>query len=326
MKEFKTKQKNYKVNRIVLAVLLILAGLLGACSKKDGNPDMKSTEVKEYFVYYIDKNETKIVGESYQPIAAGKEELVNEYITALGKAPKDIALKSAKPESVKVDDVTFNEESGGLSIDFNSAYNTLTGISEVLFRACVVKTLNQIDGVDDVEFYIEGQPLTGLNDQPVSFMKAEDFIDDTSAENVYVTVYFANERGNKLVATNLKIPMYEGNISVEKLILDSLIDGPKDIKNIDDKVQKTIPDGTKLLTVTTTDGICHVDFNEKFLDKIEGIKDDVIIYSVVDSLVELSTINKVQITINGEVKKTYREDISLDSMFERNLDLVEGSK
>lgn len=89
---------------------------------------------------------------------------------------------------------------------------------------------------------------------------------------------------------------------------------------------KTIPDGTELLNVSTKDGICYVDFNEKFMDKMEGIKDEVVIYSVVNSLVELSTINKVQFTINGEIKKNYREGISFDGLFERNLDLVEGSK
>lgn len=326
MKEYEIKNKKNKTNIISLSVFLLLAVLLGGCSQKEETSDNKKSEEPEFFVYYIDKNESKIVGEPYKPVSADKKGLVNEYFEALSKEPKDITLKSAKPENLKVNEFTFNEDNDGLSVNFNSAYNTLSGITEVLFRACVVKTLCQIDGVDDVEFYVEGQPLKGLNDQPVSFMKADDFIDDTSAENVYVTVYFANERGNKLVATNLRIPMNDGNKSVEKLILESLIEGPQNIKNIDEKVQKTVPEGAKLLNASTIDGICYVDFNEKFLDKIQGIKDEVIIYSIVNSLVELSTINKVQFTINGEVKKSYREEISLDKLYERNLDLVEGSK
>jgi germination protein M len=325
MKESEIKYKKNKLNIVSLVVFLIIAVLLGGCSSQKKENDKSKTEESKYYVYYIDKNETKIVGEPYKPVATDKEELVKEYFKALSKEPKDISLKSAKPEELEVQKVKFNEDNG-LSIDFNSAYSNLEGVSEVLFRACVVKTLCQIDGVNDVEFYVEGQPLTGLNDQPISFMKDTDFIDGTSAENVYVTVYFANEKGNKLVATNLKIPMYDSNGSVEKLILASLIAGPKDIKNINDKVQKTIPDGTKLIDASTKDGICYVNFNEDFLDKLSGIKDDVVIYSVVNSLVELSTINKVQFLINGETKKSYREGVAFDELFERNLDLIEGSK
>ncbi|QHQ62685.1 hypothetical protein Ana3638_19475 [Anaerocolumna sedimenticola] len=325
MKEKEIKFKKNKINLISLTVVLIITALLGACSKKVEDTNAVKTDEPEYYLYFIDKNETKIVAEPYQPIATTKEELVKEYMEALGKEPKDFSLKSAKPAKLIVEDFSFNEDNG-LSIDFNSAYNNLTGISEVLCRACIVKTLCQIDRVDDVEFYVDGQPLKGLNDQPISFMKADDFIDDTSAENVYVTVYFANEKGDKLVGTNLKIHTLDGNVSIEKLILESLIAGPTGIKNIEENLKKTIPDGAELINASTKDGICYVDFNEKFLNKVSGIKDEVVIYSIVNSLVELSTINKVQFTINGEVKKNYREDLSLDNLFERNLDLVEGSK
>ena len=45
------------------------------------------------------------------------------------------------------------------------------------------------------------------------------------------------------------------------------------------------------------------------------------IYSVVNSLVELNNVNKVQITINGE-NIMFRESVSLSTVFERNLNIV----
>jgi germination protein M len=153
-------------------------------------------------------------------------------------------------------------------------------------------------------------------------MKDTEFIDDSSAENVVVNIYFPNEEGNKMVSSILIITSFDGNISIEKLILNQLINGP-----IEKKMKKAIPEGTELINVRTKDGICFVDFNEKFLDKVEGVKPEVVIYSVVNSLVQLTTINKVQFTINGESKKIYREDIPFGSSFERNLELIEeGSK
>ena len=51
---------------------------------------------------------------------------------------------------------------------------------------------------------------------------------------------------------------------------------------------------------------------------------DVTIYSITNSLVELSNVNKVQISINGETNISYREKVNLSSIFERNLDLLAG--
>ena len=139
-------------------------------------------------------------------------------------------------------------------------------------------------------------------------------------------VNYANKKGNALVSSNLKIS-YDGNRSIEQLIVQQLISGPGVIEGpIDEEMKKSIPDGTELNKITTKDGICYVDFNDKFMAHIPEVNDEVIIYSVVNSLVELSSINKVKFTINGETKKNYGDKIPFDGLFERNLEIVEGSK
>lgn len=317
MNQFQYRKKNI-ILRCLLAVVLFIAVFMGACSQNDSNTDNNKTEETNTFIYYVNKNETKVEGVSYKPTSTTKEDLVEEYLDELNTEPKDVTLKRTIPDNVLIEKYSFSVDNG-LSVYFSSAYNTLTGISEVLCRAGIVKTLCQIEDVEYVEFYVGGQPLMVANEKLL--MQADDFIDDTSAENVYVTVYYANEKGKALVASNLKITSYDGNIPIEKLIIETLINGP-----IEDNMLKSIPEGTVLNKISTKDGICYVDFNEKFLNKIDGVKDELIIYSVVNSLVELSTINKVQFTIDGEEKKFYREDIPFDGLFERNLDLVEGSK
>ena len=49
---------------------------------------------------------------------------------------------------------------------------------------------------------------------------------------------------------------------------------------------------------------------------------EVTIYSITNSLVELSNINKVQISVDGETNITFREKFNLSDLFERNLDLL----
>jgi germination protein M len=314
---FTLKINGLKVSAAVLVFCMTI--LLVACTQNYTGSEQINLDESMTQIYYIDASETKVVGEEYVPVGKTRDALVLEYLEALSTDPKSYFLKKAKPDSLEVEKYNFNED-GGLSIYFNSDYSNLTGISEVLARAAIVKTLSQIEGIDSIEFYVSGQPLMGTNGKSISFMDPEDFIDNTGAEDVYVTVYFSNEEGTALVDSNLKIT-YNGNISIEQLVIERLISGP-----IEKHMIKTIPEGTKLIKVTTKDGICYVDFNNKFLDKITGINDKVVIYSIVNSLDELSTINKVQFTINGAAKKNYREGIDFDSFFERNLELVEGAK
>ncbi len=46
---------------------------------------------------------------------------------------------------------------GFITINFNSEYNKLPVIKEILCRAAIVKTLCQINGIQGVEFMVEGE-------------------------------------------------------------------------------------------------------------------------------------------------------------------------
>lgn len=314
------KYNNSYMNKIffLFATLLILLSMVG-CSKEETESDKEVTKDGEISIYYMDKNETKLVSEKYTLQSTTKEDKVDELLQKLNSEPKDITIIKTQPENAVIEKYQFNEDKT-FSINFTTDYNYINSITEVLYRAAVVKTLCQLEEIDSIEFYVGGLPLTGNNDKIVGRMESEDFVMSTGLENVKNTIYYANEKGNALVGS-IESNTYNGNMSIEKLILVRLIEGPEENGLI-----KTLPNGTELIKVSTKDGICYVDFNEKFLDKVPGVKDEVVIYSVVNSLVELSSVNKVVFTINGATKKTYRDTIQFDVPFERNLEIVEGSK
>ncbi len=238
----------------------------------------------------------------------------------LKKAPKSVLSKSALPDTVTVNKYDLSKD-GGLTIDFDTAYNELTGIPEILCRAAIVKTLGQVSGVEFIQFNINGQPLQDSNGEVVSSMTADEFLESIGDETNYkVSLFFTDKKGDTLIeyVTNL---YYSGTSSLEELVVNQLINGPTETG-----LYQTIPEGTVLLDVNTKDGVCYVDFNEKFLDNTKDINDKVVIYSVVNTLVELPNINKVQFLVNGQVQKTYRENVPLDGLFERNLDLVRDSQ
>ena len=69
-----------------------------------------------------------------------------------------------------------------------------------------------------------------------------------------------------------------------------------------------------------------MDFSKEFLNKEDNITDYVAIYSVVNTLVELPSVNKVQFSIDGEQVLKYNQNINFGEAFERNLDLVRETK
>lgn len=47
------------------------------------------------------------------------------------------------------------------------------------------------------------------------------------------------------------------------------------------------------------------------------------VYSIVNSLIENTDAQKVQISINGETNRMFRESINFDTIFEKNEGLIE---
>jgi germination protein M len=247
------------------------------------------------------------------------KEQIGELMDMLKSEPKNLIYRSALPANITYTFTLNNDKS--LTIDFNTAYSQQTGVTEVLCRAVIVKTLSQIKGVDYILINVNGSPLVDANGSFVGTLTADDFIDSMETSTTYrVKLYFANKKGDKLIEYDADIK-YSGTTSIEELVIKQLINGPTEIG-----MYNTIPEGTVLLNISKSDGICTVDFNEMFLEKLPDISEDVAIYSVVNTLVELPDINKVQFTINSKPVKTYWEDTPFDIMFERNLDTIQTPK
>lgn len=302
------------MKRIYALLLLLLAGLLGACSNQKNKISVAGTEVS---IYYINTKTSGLMGEPYQVISTDQKGQIEELLYMLKLNPDNLLLKSAFTDVVTVKEFYFNEDSS-LTINFDNNYSELTGINEVLCRAAVVKTLSQVAGVEYIQFSVNGQPLMDANGNLVGIMRKEDFIDNTGTETK-VKLYFANAAGDALVEYVTDIT-YTGTGSLEELVLQELINGPAEIG-----MYRTIPEGTKLLEVEMKEGTCYVNFDEKYMEKLPKLKDKIAIYSVVNTLIELPYIKRVQFLINGEVQTTFGDGTTFDGFFERNLSLIDES-
>ena len=301
---------------------LLAAGFI-LCTGCQKNSD---EDYKGYYIFGLDANETKVAYEKYTPVSKNTEELVEEFLNKMSDKPEDVYMKKAVPDDVTIDNYVISEE-GSLSIYFNSSYGNYTGVPEILRRAAIVKTLCQVPGVEDVQFYVAGQPLTTSNMEAVGIMTASQFIDNTGGETSYkqnatLNMYFSDYKWTALVEVPVEIT-YDATIPLEQLAIEQLMKGPYSIEGINKKsVLPTIPAGTRLNNVTIKENTCYVDFSSDFLNKRKSVTSDVAIYSVVNTLVELPAINKVQFSIDGGQVLEYSDSVGFGEPFERNLDLV----
>ena len=138
----------------------------------------------------------------------------------------------------------------------------------------------------------------------------ESISDVNSYEKVELTLYFANEEKDGLVAEKREV-FHSMNTSLERLVVEQLLAGSQN------GGLSVMPKNTKVLNVSLTDNTCYVNLDSSFISGDIDVAEYIPIYAIVDSLTELQTVNKVQITVNGSADVTYRNVISLVQPLER---------
>lgn len=299
----------------IMTILLVLICLVSFTACGEENVD----QTKIYSVYYINNAETKVEMHEYYVEAEELEDQVTELLNALATTPARLEYKAPLGMGFQIQNVEI--KMGKIQLDVTENYYDMSVTTEVLVRAAIVRTLTQLPQINFVSITVNGNPLVDSLGNIVSTMNRDQFVEnDGNAINTYEEVklklYFANEAGDGLIAAN-RTKEYNTNISLEKLIVEELIKGPSV-----EGLYPTINPSTKVASVTIRDGVCYVNLDETFLTQPYNVSAEVTIYSITNSLVELSSVNRVQISINGDNSMTYREKYSLTTYFERNLDIV----
>lgn len=305
------------MKKIRLYLCCICICLLAGCGRNGGS------EAKEYTVYYVDNEENKVSGQSVEIEGEDTPEILQALFAKLGTQPENTAYKSAIPENVVLE--SFAYEDYQLILNFSGEYSTMSPTREVLARAAIVRTLCQVSGVNYVAFNVNGEALVNVSGVPVGYMTADQFVDNegneiNAYEKVSLTLYYADKDGSSL-ESHLVDRVYNSNISMDRLIVEELIAGPEGGES-EKSGFATLSPTTKIVSVTTRDNTCYVNLDEGFLNLPGNVTPEAAIYSIVNSLVELSGINKVQISVNGSTDIIYMETIPLSQVFERNLEIM----
>lgn len=145
----------------------------------------------------------------------------------------------------------------------------------------------------------------------------EEIIEPTpSTDEIEVTLYFANKEYVETGDESLEKLIHEtrtveyGDITLEERIVKELMKGPES-----DNLSTVIPSNVKLLGVEVADETAFVNFAGEELYG-GSMQEDFTIAQIVNSLVELDSVERVQFLIDGQKAETLMGHIEITEPFE----------
>ena len=306
-----------KLFSAVLA-LVLACSLLTGCTVETQEEKVDSGS-NQYYLYYVNKDETKVVKVRYQPEQESAEFMLQDFTGILNAQEGSGDNLALLPSGVQL--VTYRLNESLLELEFNSDYSEMSRAREILVRAGVARTFLQMPGVTGIKIFIESEELKDSKGQAVGVIDGNTFVEMWGSDkDAYrydtFTLYFTDKTGEHLVAEQRNV-YYKRILPRERVILEQLAKGPM-VKGH----YPTIPQETEILGVEVSDDVCYVDFSSAFSDSGIDIPVNTMIYSVVNSLLDTASADKVQISVEGDTEATLSDGTSLYCLLSKNTDLV----
>ena len=128
-----------------------------------------------------------------------------------------------------------------------------------------------------------------------------------------ISLYFVNKDTNTLVPEARNIDVKELTKDPYGTLMQLLIEGPKS-----EKLEKTIPEGTKINKIERKQNILWIDVSKEFIQNHkQGVQaESQLIYSIVNTMTQLNEVEGIKIMIDGKENESFPDNaISLKDTF-----------
>lgn len=134
----------------------------------------------------------------------------------------------------------------------------------------------------------------------------EEEISEEQMRQTIVSLYFYNESTQSLVPEGRLIDVKELVDNPYKKLMELLMEGPQN-----SSLSKTIPDGTKINSIELKGDTLYIDFSKEFIDNHTSgeEQESATIYSIVNTMTNLTEVNSVKILIDGEENKAFNDNL-----------------
>lgn len=308
---------------LLYGVLAILA-VCFVCGIFIYTKNIKMAEGTDTFnMYYINPNTNTLEIEKKAINSVSDQKLMfNSVVEEYFAGSKNANLNLILPNEFKVLDKRYVNTTA--YINLAGTYNNMTADMKILAIGSLVYTLTDLDFIDSISVSIEGIPVMDRNNENVAVLTRDIVLNNPTINPEktnwqVISLYFADQNGENLICQQRGMEVKQ-SLTLEYQIVEQLIQGPDNSNN--DNLVSTVPSDTKIRDIKTEEGICYVNLSKEFMKTNGKIKEPLIIYSVVNSLTELNTVNKVQFLIEGEKINEYNGDMDFSKPFGRDNSLI----
>ncbi len=294
------KQKKYHTIVWILIILLMIISVISFSLFTKKEKKSIYTQEKIVELYFNDTITGKLRSEERVIQGENKKQFLLSVLEGLKAGSKIEGTSVVIPQNVTI--LHADVEDNGAVIDLSRNYNQLTLGEKIMCRAAIVWSVTSLDFLEHVRIKVNGQELKRTSGEVIGLMNRENtminpVVSPESKRYEIVTLYFADKTGKQFVKEEREIEISQIQTR-EKAVVEQLMIGAKEKEHL-----STIPSDIKIRNVTTTkEGICYVDFSSDSINKIinSNVDEKIAIYSIVNSIVSLYNIEKVQFLIEGE--------------------------
>jgi germination protein M len=152
-------------------------------------------------------------------------------------------------------------------------------------------------------------PLGNILNRNTDKSKDSSVVPVTSGSH-QIKLYFADKSGKKLIEVDRTIP---ATLSLARETVNQWLLGPSG--NLDS--YPTVSPSTTLRDININNGVVTLDLSKEFLQPYNNVSPEVVLYGLVDTVSQFSTVQLIKIRVEGQDIKTFR-GISLTDLKPRS--------
>lgn len=275
-------------------IALLMAGLLFLCSGCAGLHESGKVKLEFYYRVSSDSPRGSAVTTETRYL---KSDAIPVVMDALLKGPlKESGKMRTFPENVRLRSYAMNE--GILTLDLSEAFASLSGYDLMLAQYCIVLTLSQLDNVDGINLTVDGKKVPG---GASGILTTTNVLFTGEIEDPYTIssqLYFPTKEGASMGVEYRVITVNTvDSVGQSQGVLNELLAGPKEVE-----LKPCLIGGT--MQVSSIQGnVCTVTIDEEALGNLISDEStfELKLYSIVNSLTELDSIDKVVFLLHGEL-------------------------
>lgn len=272
---------------------------------------------------------------SQTPVEEVLATLLNDLLTVEASTDESISMCSIIPEGildevavvtvVEENEFTGPVEAQALEFRMTKLYYDMSITQRIVMRAGLSRTIFSSGIVDQIRFMAPNLTDDTASMNLITTSYADDkliinqYSQDFYTDEVRVHLYFGNADGSALARETKTLTMGMTD-ALPLAIMKALIAGPES-----EGLTSVIPQGTLVKDVFIKDNVCYVDLSAEFQkNHLGGEKGELLtIYSIVNSLQNVSGVRYVQFLIEGERVEYYKSYVELDGVLSGDFSLVQ---